>query len=403
MKAARLAGTTALLLGAGVSACGAQQRPNAMVISSDQALVDLASELLPNLVARSGLELRGPVRLERRSREQLIRYLETKLDEELPPAEARATVEVYALLGLVPADLDLRAVLLALYTEQVAGFYEPDSTALFVMDDQPESALEGLLVHELVHAIQDQNADLTALTHRDLGNDRAIAAQAAIEGHATLVMLEFMTEQMAGVPIDLSTIPDFAAQMRPILDGMRSQFPALAGAPRIIQESLLFPYLEGTGFVQSLWAHGERVAPFGPELPSSTEQVLARGSANGPVELELSVAEGRVVHEDVLGRLEIGVLLEELSAGDAAIADGWDGDRYVLVEMASGTRGLGWYALWEDEATRSRFLGAMQGVLPRLGAQASIEALEVAGRPATVLRVGNVGGITARIRAADRP
>lgn len=403
MTPARVAGTTALLLAAGVSACSAQQPPSSMVISSDRALVELASELLPNLVARSGLELREPVRLERRSREELVRYLEAKLDEELPEAEARSTVEVYALLGLVQPDLDLRSVLLALYTEQVAGFYEPDSTALFVMDDQPDAALEGLLVHELVHAIQDQNADLGALTDRDLGNDRAIAAQAAIEGHATLVMLEFMTEQMAGVPIDLSEIPDFAAQMRPILESMRSQFPALAGAPRIIQESLLFPYLEGTGFVQSLWARGERVAPFGPELPPSTEQVIARGTANEPVELELTVSGGRAVREDVLGRLEIGVLLEEHGAGDAEIADGWDGDRYVLVELPDGTRGLGWYALWEDEPARARFLTAMQAVVSRLGTHASIDGLEVAGHLATVLHVANVGEITARIRASDRP
>ena len=403
MKAARLGGATALLLAVGVSACAAQEPTNAMVISSDRVLVELASELLPNLAALSGLELRDPVRIERRSRAQLVRYLEEKLDEELPPAEARATVEVYALLGVVPPDLDLRSVLLGLYTEQVAGFYEPDSTALFVMDDQPEAALEALLVHELVHALQDQNADLAALTDRDLGNDRATAAQAAIEGHATLVMLEFMTEQMAGVPIDLSEIPDFAAQMRPVLESMRSQFPALAGAPRIIQESLLFPYLEGTGYVQSLWARGERLAPFGPELPPSTEQVLARGSANEPVELELSVAQGRVVRDDVLGRLEIGILLEEHGAGDAEIADGWDGDRYVMVELTDGTRGLGWYALWEDEQARTRFVSAMQGVLPRLGSQVSFDTLEVAGHFATFLRVGDVGGITARIRATDGP
>jgi hypothetical protein len=394
----------AACVGAAVGAAegGAQQSPAPRVISSDPALVELASELLPDLVARSGLELRGPVRLERRSREQLIRYLQAKLDEELPPDEARATVDVYALLGLVPPDLDLRSVLLGLYTEQVAGFYEPDSTALFVMDDQPEAALQGLLVHELVHAIQDQNADLDVLTERELGNDRTTAAQAAIEGHATLVMLEHLTEQMAGMPIDLGQIPDFASQMRPLLQGMSSQFPALAGAPRIIQEALLFPYLEGTSFVQALWARsgrtGERVAPFGELLPESTEQVIARGAGNEPVELELSVSDPRIVRQDGLGRLELGIFLEEHGA-DAAVADGWEGDRYVLVQLPDGTRALGWYAVWEDAAARSHFMNAMQGVLPRLGSEASLDAVDVAGLPATLLEIGRVGGVTARVRA----
>ncbi len=400
MRAGRLSGALGLLIAVAAGACRAQEVTARWVISSDPALVELAADLLPDLAERSGLELREPVRIERRSREDLVRYLHGKLDEEMPSEEARATVEVYALLGLVPADLDLRSVLLGLYTEQVAGYYEPDSTALFVMDDQPDEALEALLVHELVHALQDQSTDLDALTDRALGNDRAVAAQTAIEGHATLVMLEYMTERMVGAPIDLAEIPDFAAQMRPALEAMRSQFPALAGAPLIIQESLLFPYVEGTAFVQSLWAAGDRVAPFEARLPSSTEQVLTRGRAAEPLDLELAAATGTIVREDVLGRLEVAVLLREHGPDEAA-ADGWDGDRYALVESADGTRSLAWYALWEDEAARDRFLGAMTAAVRDLGAGASIEAVEVGARPATLLRVGGGPNVRARICVAE--
>ena len=251
-----------------VTGCEAQSG-SSMVVSSDPVLRDLAADILPALARRSGMELKEPVRLEFRSREELVRYLEFKFDEDLPVAEARARVDAYALLGLVPADLDLREVLLGLYTEQVAGFYEPDSTALFVLDDQPEEAMEALLIHELVHAVQDQTANLDALTDSDLGGDRATAAQAAIEGHATLVMLEYMTEQMTGTAVDLGQIPNFATQLRPALQAMVGEFPALASAPRVIRESLLFPYLEGAGFVQGLWQEGERIAPFGTR-PTAT-------------------------------------------------------------------------------------------------------------------------------------
>jgi hypothetical protein len=403
VRTAPLAGAVALLGSVAASAC-AQQATGRMVLSSDDDLAELAAALLPGLAERSGLALHEPVRLERRSRAHLTRYLEAKLDEELPADEAQAIVDAYALLGLVPADLDLRGLLLGLYTEQVAGFYEPDSTALFVMDDQPQAALEALLVHELVHAIQDQNADLRALTDSDLGNDRAIAAQSAIEGHATLVMLEYMTEQMAGVPVDLTEIPDFSAQMRPALEAMRGQFPALSGAPRVIQESLLFPYLEGTAYVQRLWSSGGRVAPFGPHLPQSTEDVLEGGAAEPPIDLRISVSGARVVHDDVLGRLETGVLLDEhLGPSSASLADGWDGDRYVLVEVAGAARGLVWYALWEDMAARDRFASALERALGRLGGPATIERTEAVGRPATVVRVGELAGVTATVGAAERP
>lgn len=397
----RAAGAMLLCAAALAPPAGAQQGSQAMVISSDPELAELAESLLPDLAERSGLPLRAPVRLEERSRAQLVRYLEAKLDEELPADEARAVVDTYSLLGLVPSDLDLRGVLLGLYTEQIAGFYEPDSTALFVLDDQARTDLEGLLIHELVHAIQDQNADLSALTGPDVGSDRATAAQAAIEGHATLVMMEFMAEQMMGMRLDLAMLPDFAAQLRPALEGMRSQFPALAGAPRVVQESLLFPYLEGAAFVQSLWAEGERVAPFGEYLPLSTEQIVDRSVADPPIELALDVTGGRVVDEDVLGWLTMQVLLDEhIGSAGQGLAEGWEGDRYALVERDDGVRGLVWYVLWEDDRARDRFASVMGGALDRFGGAATLERTDVAGIPATLLRVGAAADVPVGVRVA---
>ena len=398
-----LACSVALLV---FGACGgtAQQPESELVVSSDATLRKLASELLPDLAARSGLELREPVRLEMRSREELVRYLESKLDEELPEEEARATVEAYALFGLVPDTLDLREVLLALYTEQVAGFYEPDSTTLFVMDDQPEALLEGLLVHELVHAVQDQWIDLGALADPKLGSDRATAAQAAIEGHATLVMLEYMAEQAQGTPVDLGALPNFANLLRSQLEGARDQFPALAAAPPVIQESLLFPYLEGAGYVHGLWAQGDRVAPFGEYLPKSTEQILGGTADDVPIELAMSVSGADILHEDVLGRLELGVMLDQhLGPGSARFADGWGGDRYVLVEVGTGERGLIWYSVWDDEAARDRFVERFRDALGSLGGGASLDVMEVGGRAATVLRVGATDGVSVEVTLPGRP
>ena len=150
----------------------AQVAEGQLVVSDDPELRAMAAELLPDLAKLSGLELKAPVKLARRSRAELVAYLRAQLDRELPADEARDVAESYRLMGLAPEGFDLRAVLLAVYTEQVAGFYDPDSTALFVMDDQPAEALRTVLIHELVHAVQDQSADLDALTARERGNDR---------------------------------------------------------------------------------------------------------------------------------------------------------------------------------------------------------------------------------------
>lgn len=374
-----------------------------MVVSSDPGLGALAARLLPDLAFRAGMDLKAPVRLEFRSRQELVRYLESKLDDDLPEAEAQLRVEAYTLLGLVPPGLDLRTLLLRLYTEQVAGFYEPDSTALFVMDDQPNDEMEALLVHELVHAVQDQSADLGALTDAELDNDRATAAQAAIEGHATLIMLEYMMEQMTGASVDLSQNPDLAAQVRPALERMTAQFPALAGAPRVIRETLLFPYLEGAGFVQRLWVQGERVAPFGASLPESTEQVMARGDVASPIEIELTTRGSSIVHEDVLGRFALGILLEEvmgISRGE--LAESWDGDRYALVEQTDGARGLVSFVVWDSLEARDSFAAAINRAPSGFGGIVEVERLQISGQAATKLTVGSPGEVSALSRGGLR-
>ncbi len=272
------------------------------------------------------------------------------------------------------------------------------------MDDQPEALLEGLLVHELVHAVQDQWVDLGALADPTLGSDRATAAQAAIEGHATLVMLEYMAEQAQGTPVDLGALPNFANLLRSQLEGARDQFPALAAAPPVIQESLLFAYLEGAGYVHGLWAQGDRVAPFGEYLPKSTEQILGGTADDVPVELAMSVSGADILHEDVLGRLELGVMLDQhLGPGSARFADGWGGDRYVLVEVGTGERGLIWYSVWDDEAARDRFVERFRDALGSLGGGASLEVMEVGGRAATVLRVGATDGVSVEVTLPGRP
>lgn len=406
MLTLRRAGLLAIA-GVSLAVCGgdAQDVPApGMVVSSDPDLRAMAESLLPDLARRSGLELKEPVRLEMRTRAELVRYLEAKLDEELPPDEARTMVAAYSLLGLVPDTLDLRALLLGLYTEQVAGFYEPDSTALFVLDDQPAESLQGLLVHELVHAVQDQSADLHALTDPSVGNDRATAAQAAIEGHATLVMLEYMTEQMSGTAVDLGRLPNFSETLAPTLEAMAGEFPALAGAPRVIRESLLFPYVAGAAYVQALWTGAEREAPFGANLPASTEQIIKRSASDAPTPLTLTIEGAEVLETDDLGQLEMGVFIDTWAGGGSGGASGWDGDRYALVAAPEGGHGLILATVWDDVAARDRFVSTLRPHLFRLPRPSALEARELAGgRAGAVLTIGVPDGVRIGVEPAGAP
>lgn len=376
-----------------------------LVQTDDAELRELARAVLPELARRSGLELRDPVRIARRSRDELVGYLTFKLDADLPPERAEAVTTTYRLLGLVPEGFDLREILLSVYTEQVAGFYDPDSVALFVMDDQPANSLQTVLVHELVHAVQDQATDLDSLTSPERGNDRQVAAQAAIEGHATVVMLEHLMEEASGQAVDLSEIPDFTRQVRPALESLRGQYPALSGAPRVIQEALLFPYLEGAGYVQALWqAQSGRPAPFGPHLPGSTEQVLETARDPGSVrDVPTRVtfegsALGEALYENGMGAMEVRILLEEVAGADLSGVDvGWDGDRYALFRGPDGAPSLTWFSVWDSTDDRDAFVERLGPALDRLPRGAVLEPVEVEGRPGAFLRIGDPPTLDVRL------
>ena len=375
-------------------ACSQESPTSGLVVSSDAALRQTANGLLQDISERSGLSFTGPVRVEWRSEEELARYLTFKLDEEFQEGEVERIRDSYALLGLVPDTLDLGALFLALYTEQVAGFYDPDSVALYVRSGQDEETVESVLVHELVHAAQDQSVDLDAVTGRARGNDRQIAARAAAEGHATLVMLEYMLEKRRGVEVDLVAMPNFIDLMGPSLAAGASSSPVLGSAPGIVRESLIFPYVRGTEYVRSLWQRRPgRPLPFGELLPTSTEQVLEPERAFGPepdapVDIVISGGDASVTYANSLGVAEIGILFDEV-AGDGRPILGWEGDRFALVEGDDGGRGLVWWSVWEDEAARDAFVSRGRAVAAAL-TDATLEPDMLDGRPAAVLTVGAV-------------
>lgn len=178
----------ALLLLLALAACrGTAANPD------PQANLDsLVDSLIPDVERATGLHFRERPRPALRSKEQVRTFLLAKLGEEFPPERIRGVSEAYRLLGLIPDSLDLQDLLLDLYSEQVAGFYDPDSSALFAVEGADPAQLRLVVAHELVHALQDQYLPLDSLLKQRTNGDRASAAQAILEGHATIASLKVL-------------------------------------------------------------------------------------------------------------------------------------------------------------------------------------------------------------------
>lgn len=271
------------------------------------------------------------------AREDLRAYLEEQFARDYPQDQAAAESQLLALLGLLPQGTDLYTLLLDLYTEQVAGFYDLRDGTMYLVSGGELGPMEKItFVHEYVHAIQDQFFDLGGQVEAvEEDSDRSMALTALAEGDASLAMAQFVVDY-----------PDVVSAADLLGQSMAIDTPKLDAAPPIVQQMLMFPYEAGLSFVmqryfQTGWA---AVDELWADPPQSTEQLLhpERYPDDAPALVTLPRLEGtlgpgwRLAGEDTLGefllRQHLALFLDEDEVDDAAT--GWGGDRYLLYTHA---------------------------------------------------------------------
>jgi hypothetical protein len=373
--------TTLVVLAAALLSC----RGDAPSASRLGRLDQLVDSLQVPVERATGLTFKQRPRVAVRSRSQVRAYLIRKLDEQLPPPKLRGLETTYKLFGLLPDTLQLRALLIDLYTEQVAGYYDPDSTTLFAVADADPAQLRLVLAHEMIHALQGQYIPLDSILHDTSNNDRLTAAQAVLEGQATLASIEVLSSGM-----DVTANPEFWELYREQVRQQQASMPVFAKAPLIVREALIFPYLAGAEFMH--WWRSSPLrdtVPYGPRMPVSTEQILLPDRyLRGDVPVPLTFpGNSEVLYEDVLGENEIRVLMAHLTGRQEVRVPGpigWGGDRYRVIPTASGPA-LVWYLVWDDKRSAERFTWGYGGKLrstTRAGYRTLLESVERDGRPA---------------------
>lgn len=91
------------------------------------------------------------------NREQVNDYLKEQIRETVKPQEIQAEEVSLKMLGFVPEDFDLKQTTIDLLTEQAAAFYDFHRRKLFISDWATVNMRDEALIHELAHALADQN------------------------------------------------------------------------------------------------------------------------------------------------------------------------------------------------------------------------------------------------------
>lgn len=282
----------------------------------------LVDALLEFIAETRGLEPLEPVEVELQDDEIFLEGLLDDFEDDEDLEGVNATLRA---LKLVPPGFDLEEELRGTLESGVVGYYDPDAALLYVRGSSLTPFVEVTLVHELVHALQDQHFGLEGLL--EIEDDEAFSgAQALVEGDAELVAREYL--------FTLS----FEEQSQLLAEAESFLGPAAenGGGVDVLDAVLGFPYIHGPEFVGALVERRgyDRVDAAFDDPPRSTEQILHPDAylfGEDPLEVEAPDAGGEVVDDGSIGEFLLGYLLDPGGGDDGAVeaAEGWGGDAYV--------------------------------------------------------------------------
>ncbi|MBZ5594056.1 MAG: hypothetical protein LAP39_17590 [Acidobacteriia bacterium] len=329
---------------------------------------------LRELAQITGLRLRHKVPYDLISKDQVNRYLKDRVADVSTPEELRIEELELKKFGFVPQDFDLAKTTVDLLTEQAAAFYDYHKKKLYITDWAPSGMREAALVHELAHALADQNFHLERFirqSHDD--DDLSMARMAVMEGQATWLMSEAV-ERRAG-----QSLKDSQAAVEVMSKAMESggdQYPVFESAPLYLRRTLVFPYTQGMLFqnavVQKLdeaaFAEVFRRPPVSTQQILHPEKYFAHLAPTRPTLPEFSRHGYKRLALGTMGELDHALLIEQFRNEREAgkIAPHWRGGLYALEENKAEHRVVLEYAVeWEDADWARQFFAAYQDALQK--------------------------------------
>jgi hypothetical protein len=387
----------------------------------DAATAEEIARIEAAVSALRGLPFRAAVPSTPQSRDEFRKFVREDLAHDLGPAKNAALSKALAHTGFLPRPLDFAATLEEAETTQVAAYYDPRTGRFHtVMTTSNPDERDGVIAHELTHALQHQYFDLIAYdggtdNQQNLSDDERAARRYIVEGEATFVMLAYQSAsgsgsarhlgplQVAGVRMTLTMLSavDYVELLALVRTGQeteklddetRQSLDELARLPPLVAVTMVDPYIRGAFLVSEAWARGgwARVARLYHEPPQSTEQVLhpiekLLVERDPPIAIRLPAAtasprftSSKPLLQETAGELDWRCYFKTWDDPDPdGAAGGWGGD-LVTVWERDGQAVAAIATRWDTPTDATEFEGAYRLSLSQRFEPPAVKGPEVA-------------------------
>jgi hypothetical protein len=341
-------------------------------------------EILQFASKDSSLPIKQPVKRTLTSRDQVVAYITKHMSEDEDAQRLRRSELVLKKFGLLPRDFDLQTFLLALLREQVAGYYDPKTKTVNLLDWVDVEQQRPVLAHELTHALQDQSFGLEKWMkagagdlakngkdpiQSDIENDETAAArQAVVEGQAMVVLIDYMLEPTGQSLKDSPQIVEALKQGMLVGTADSIQFH---NAPLYLKEALTFPYRFGIDFVADVMAKNGKEKAFAGVFanpPRTTREIMEPKTYLSGEHLEpMPLPNFRQIFKSydlfdsgAVGEFDVAVLIDQYAGSKTShdLYPHWRGGYYYAARPksnADGTLGLLYVSRWSSPEKSGEF------------------------------------------------
>src|SRR5579864_3056224 len=348
-----------------------------------EELFHSVDEILEFDSKQTGLPIKKEMKRKLTSRDEVVSYLTKHLNDQ-DTQRLRRSELVLKKFGLLPHDFDLQTFLVKLLREEVAGYYDPKTRTVNLLDWVPIAEQEPVMAHELTHALQDQSfglqkwmkkgdKDLGEIkkdpTPEDIENDEIDnAREAVLEGQAQAMMMQYA---IAPTGRSITSSPELLALMEEETLTGTPGTSVFNEAPIFLKESLTFPYSYGMEFVIKVLQKDGKQRAFAGVLqnpPHTTRQIMEPDTYLSGEKIErMHVPDFKHDFKDyqkfdigAMGEFDVDVLIEQYAGKEVAkkMYPAWRGGYYYAARPKSDSSGplsLLYVSRWSSPDKASEF------------------------------------------------